>query len=141
MQSPRLQSQETAALRARASTARSAGRLVWWIVPALVIISASLFKLSIAQMGFVAAGAFGWAGTGCVRNAWRCGRLHCFFSGPALWIGAIGAMLTALRVLSGAHDLDYVVDGTAALVLLSFIPEVFWGKYVRPGRRGSVAGK
>lgn len=141
MQDPKMQSQEADTRRARDWTAQFPGRLIWWIIPALVIVIASLFRLSIAHMAFICAGAFAWAGAGCVRNAWRCGRLHCFFSGPALWLGALGAVLTGIRVLSGAHDLNYVVDGTAAFVLLSFIPEVLWGKYVRPAQRDSAAGQ
>lgn len=133
MQNARMHNPEAAARRARDWTAHFAGRLTWWIIPALILASGSLFKLSLAQMGFILAGTFAWMGTGCVLNARRCGRLHCYFSGPALWLGAIGGLLIGLRILSGSHDLNYVIFGAVALFVASYLPEAIWGKYVRSG--------
>lgn len=140
MQNPRMQNPETAARRATDLTAHFASRLIWWIIPALILASASLFKHSLSQMGFVLAGAFAWMGTGCVLNARRCGRLHCYFSGPALWLGAIGGLLIGLRILSGSHDLNYVIFGAAALFVASYLPEAIWGKYVRSGSSEPLPG-
>lgn len=125
----RVQSPASAAFRASDWTAQRAGRLIWWIIPTLVGIAASSFRLSLVSIAFVWAGAFAWMGTGCALNALRCGRMHCFFSGPALWLGAIGAALIGSRVIAG--DLNYVLWGTVALVAASYLPEVVWGKYAR----------
>lgn len=110
-------------------TAHCSGQVFWWALPLVVGISAGLFNLSLADTGFVWAGVLAWMGTGCVLNAWRCGRLHCFFSGPVLWGGAIAAVLIGFRVLRGAHILNYVLWGTAALVAVSYLLEAFWGRY------------
>lgn len=127
--------------RAKDWSAQFAGRVIWWVIPALIGVAASSFTRSPEQTGFVFAGVFAWAGTGCVLNAWRCGRLHCFFSGPALWVGAIGAALVGFNVLPAAHDLNYVVLGTVALVVASRLPEAIWGKYTRSDHRGSFAAR
>ncbi len=126
---------------ARDWTGQLSGKLIWWIIPAVIASSASSLELSPGHMGFVWAAAFAWMGTGCVLNAWRCSRLHCFFSGPALWAGAIGSLLVGLRVLSGAHDLNDVILGTVVLFVMSYLPEAFWGKYARRGEGGSAAGR
>lgn len=131
---------ESDAGRARDWTAQFASRLIWWVLPALLIVAASSFRLSLMHTGFVFAGGFAWMGTGCALNAWRCGRLHCYFTGPVLWLGATGTMLAGFRVLSGAHDLNYSIYGTIALVVVSYIPEVLWGKYARIGLRGRAPG-
>lgn len=122
-------------------TAQFLGRMIWWVIPALIAVLASSFNFSTERTGFIFAGVFFWAGTGCLLNARRCGRLHCFFSGPALWIGAIAAMLVGLRIFSGAHALNDVVFGTVSLVLASRVPEVIWGKYIRGARSAPVAGR
>jgi hypothetical protein len=68
-------------------------------------------------------------GTGCGLNALRCGRRHCFISGPVLWVGAIATGLIALGILSGRNALGEAVNGTVALAALSFLSEWFWGLY------------
>lgn len=86
-------------------TSQFVGRFIWSIIPVLIIVAASSFKPSLVPMGFVFAGAFAWMGTGCLLNALRCGRRHCFFTGPALWLGVIGAAQIGLRVIPGIHAL------------------------------------
>ena len=66
---------------------------------------------------------------GCLLNARRCSRLHCFFSGPVLWLGAIAAALVGAGVIPGAQALNGVVLATAILFVLSYVPEAIWGKY------------
>ena len=124
-------SSDSVARRSKAWSRQYTGLLLWWGLPLLMGISAGFFRLSLHGTALVWAGAFAWMGTGCVLNALRCSRLHCFFSGPVLWLGALGALLVGLRVLSSAHALQYVLWGTAVLFALSYVPETIWGKYGR----------
>ena len=72
---------------------------------------------------------FVWMGTGCILNARRCHRLHCYISGPAFLLGAavLGLLAVGLVVLE-AHALNNIVGITLLAALLSFIPEI-WKKY------------
>jgi hypothetical protein len=74
---------------------------------------------------------FNWMGTGCVLNARRCHRLHCYIFGPAFFLGATALALFAAGVaLLGQHSLNNIVGITLTVVLLSFVPEMIWRKYV-----------
>ena len=105
------------------------GFTFWWGIPIALGVLANLWHRSLAATAFVWAVALAWMGTGCALNALRCGRRHCFISGPVLWLGAIAAGLIALGILSGRNALSDAVNGTIALAALSFLSECFWGLY------------
>jgi hypothetical protein len=71
----------------------TASRAAWllWYVPIAVIIAGSFWA---AGRNWLWAGAFGVMGTGCVINARRCHRLHCYFTGP-LFLAAAGYAIAA----------------------------------------------
>ncbi len=56
------------------------------------------------------------AGTACLANASRCGRLHCFVTGPGFLLGAVATLVDA----SGVMAIDWrwilatVIGGTAS---------------------------
>lgn len=108
---------------------RPIGVIVWWGVPVALGVSTNFLDLSPAHTALTWAGAFAWMGTGCALNALRCGRRHCFFAGPVLWLGSIAAGLAALGVISGRDALGEVVNGTVALAALSWLSECIWGSY------------
>lgn len=110
-------------------TRQPLGALSWWGLPILIGVGANFFTLTRPETAGLWAGLFAWMGAGCILNAWRCGRRHCFISGPALWVGAVGAALVGLKRLSGPHVLEEVVWATVVLVVVSFVPEAVWGKY------------
>jgi hypothetical protein len=109
------------------------GFIFWWGVPISLGISTNFMHLPLVKAAFLWAIALAWMGTGCVLNALRCGRRHCFISGPVLWLGAIATLFVALGLFSGRNALGAVVNGTIALAALSFLSEWFWGLYA--GRR------
>jgi hypothetical protein len=79
----------------------------------------------------VCAASFARIATGCLLNAGRCHRVHCYISGPVLLLGLIFAGL----VVSGAADasprtFSNAVSGTLVVALLSFVPEIVWRRYV-----------
>ncbi len=126
--------------RARDWTSQYRRAVIWWWAPAGMAIGAGFFHLSHPARGLIWAAAFAWMGAGCALNARRCGRRHCYFSGPAFGLGALGAALSGFRVLPVAHPLNHVVWGTIVLVAASYLPEAFWGKYVRMSPSDRVSG-
>jgi hypothetical protein len=107
----------------------SSAFVIWWGLPIALGVGSGFLGLPLVQSAFLWAGLFAWMGAGCVLNALRCARLHCFISGPALWLGAIASGLIGFGVITGRHALGNVIDVTTALVVLSYVPEWFRGKY------------
>lgn len=103
--------------------------VVWWGLPIVIGVCSNFLGLSLGQAAFLWAGVFAWMGTGCILNALRCARLHCFIAGPVLWLGAIASGLVGLGVISGRNLLGDVVNATIVLVILSYLPEWLRGKY------------
>ena len=68
---------------------------------------------------------------GCLVNAMRCGRLHCYWTGPFFLLGAIASLLYGLGILplgeSGWGIIGYTL--LAGVVLLTYLPEHFLGRY------------
>jgi hypothetical protein len=105
--------------------------LVWWCLPLAVGVAANLLALPAPATALVWMTLFIWMGTGCVLNARRCHRLHCYISGPAFFLGAAAlALVAASAALFGQHSLNNIVGITLTVVLLSFVPEMIWRKYV-----------
>lgn len=105
-----------------------------WGIPILILTSMNFahgfipFKLIVLIM----AGTFLWMGLGCILNARRCHRRHCYYSGPIFLAGAAGILLVGFEIISlGPDGLIYVVWGTLGFVMLTFVSELFWGKYVK----------
>ena len=104
--------------------------LLWWCLPLAAGFAINLLALQLRATTLVWALAFAWMGLGCVLNARRCHRLHCYISGPAFFMGAVVVGLLGLGVLTlGQHALNNAVAFTLAAALLSFVPEFVWRKY------------
>ncbi len=110
-----------------------------WAIPGLILFSMNFAQGVIPFEGIVMimAGTLLWMGLGCVLNARRCHRRHCIYSGPILIAGAAAVLLVGFEFITlGSDGLINVVWGTFALVALTFIPELIWGKYARPNGDG-----
>lgn len=68
---------------------------------------------------------------GCFVNAMRCGRLHCYWTGPFFLLGAIASLTYGLGILplgeSGWGIIGYSL--LAGVVFLTYLPEYFLGRY------------
>ena len=104
--------------------------LVLWGVP-----------LTLVALGLVWSDARAWlwgpamtlAGLACLANAARCGRLHCFLTGPLFLLGAAATLAAHLGIVSLASSwiLAAMIAGTA----LGYAAEWIRGTYVgTPGR-------
>ncbi len=108
--------------------------MLGWGMPILVLLSMNFARGIIPYHGIVAilAGTLAWMGIGCLINARRCGRRHCYLAAPILLAGAIGVLFVAYDIIDlGADGLNIIVWGTGLLVGLTFVPEWIWGKYRR----------
>jgi hypothetical protein len=104
--------------------------IIWWGLPLTLALASNLLRLRLADAGWIWSAAMAWMGIGCLLNARRCRRLHCFIAGPALLLGAAAAALIATGVVDmGPHALSYVTLVVFAVALLSFIPEMVWRRY------------
>lgn len=76
-------------------------------------------------------------GVVCVVNAMRCGRIHCYFTGPFLLLIAAASLIHGLGVVSlgpgGWQWLGLVAAAGAAALLI--VPERLWGRYASRARR------
>lgn len=105
--------------------------LLWWVLPIAVGFSANFFPFSTRTIGAIWTVAFLWMGMGCLLNARRCHRLHCYISGPVFVLGAIFTASVASGIVDPApHLFSNVVNGTLVLTLLSFVPEMVWKRYI-----------
>jgi hypothetical protein len=103
--------------------------LLWWCLPLGFGFAANFFGLPVRVTAIMWMILFVWMGTGCILNARRCHRLHCYISGPTFLLGAVVLGLLAAGLLGFApHNLNNIVGVTLLAALLSFVPEI-WKKY------------
>jgi hypothetical protein len=108
--------------------------VVFWL-PVLALIAGGFPAVGQGWRTAIWVIALSTMGVGCIANALRCGRVHCYLTGPFLVIMAVVALLYGLAGMPfGAHGWNMlaltVLIGTVALW---FIPEVLFGRY-RQGR-------
>ena len=122
---------DNAALASRSDWFREPlSALLWWCVPILLGVAAEVLISSARVVAAVWAGAFVWMGVGCLSNASRCHRLHCYLSGPVFLVGAVVVNLLGFGAIDlGRHALENAVSVTLTLALLSFVPEWILGRY------------
>lgn len=105
--------------------------LLVWKLPVAVLVTSAILALSPPVRGVIWALAFGTMGLGCVRNALRCRRVHCYFTGPLFLALAGLALLYGTSVLDlGSNGWTWI--GGVALgggVGLTVLPERLWGRY------------
>ncbi len=77
--------------------------------------------------------AFLIMGIACVANARRCGRVHCYFTGPLFLLSSGLSAVHGWNVIDlGPNAWQLMGYGTFALAfVLYFVPEAVWGKYYR----------
>jgi hypothetical protein len=109
-------------------------RLVLWQVPLLLFVAGILLGPAWRTVSWTAALAV--AGAACVANAARCGRLHCYFTGPFYLLAALATLTHGLGLLPlGSAGWTWIGAGVAVgSFLFGCVPEWIWGTYARRDR-------
>jgi MFS family permease len=117
--------------RRRDLSCGATGLLIWLLPIAILAVTAGL--------GGGAFRAVTWPvlltlmGAACLLNARRCGRLHCFITGPFFLLLAALSLLYGLGIAPlGPHGWQWLLN--ILLIggcFLTWVPEWLFGKYVR----------
>jgi len=112
----------------------TAGALFW--LPVLALVVTGFLHIGQGWRTAVWTVALMTMGTACFANALRCGRVHCYVTGPFFLIMAMVTLLFGLGVAPlGKHGWNLIATTVLVGALaLCCLPEVFFGRY----RRGDV---
>ena len=104
--------------------------LLWWGPWLLIIIGTFTGEVAHTVLWTV---GFAVAGAACLANARRCGRRHCFYTGPVYLLAALASLLYGLRVLPmGANGWGWIVGVALAVSLIACCGlEPLQGRYIR----------
>jgi hypothetical protein len=123
--------------------ASSRAYMIAWGIPTAALVSG--IALPPRARTIIWSTALVWMGAACVMNALRCGRLHCYLTGPFFLLMAVVVLVHGFRILwLGPHGwlwlgLSLIVVGGG---LLWYLPERVWGKYsIRGDDGGSRNGR
>src|SRR5260370_273671 len=78
---------------------RPVAGFLWWFLPLGLALAANFLALPVRGTATIWVILFVWMGTGCILNARRCHRLHCYISGPVFLLGAVALGLLAAGLL------------------------------------------
>ncbi len=95
--------------QSRADLVRSRTGWVVWGIPGALFLVGIAWDLARAWLWVP---SLTIAGLACVANAFRCGRLHCFVTGPVLLLGALATLASAAGMV--AIDWRAVLAAVAA---------------------------
>jgi len=113
----------------------AASTAVLFGLPIVVLFVSGFFQIGQGWRTAVWVVALAIMGTTCVINALRCGRVHCYVTGPFFLAMAVVALLYGVGVIPlGTHGWNLI--GGAVLIgalILCCLPEAFLGKYRRAG--------
>lgn len=104
---------------------------VVYFVPAVALVVAGNLDVGTIWRTVVWSASLFVMGTGCIANAVRCGRTHCYLTGPFFLVMALATTLYGFGLLPlGSNGWNLI--GLAVLVgavVLGCLPELFLGKY------------
>jgi len=103
--------------------------ILFWGLPVIAMIGAISVAHPAKTLIWIA--ALVWMGLACAYNARRCGRTHCYYTGPFFLIMTIPVALHGFQILwLGVEGWKWlgIVIGVGAAGLWCFT-EKLWGKY------------
>ena len=104
--------------------------LLYWL-PAIAIVVAGAPAISNGWRTIVWTVALATMAVACIVNALRCGRVHCYVTGPFFLLMALVALSYGLGILHlGANGWNLLgLVGLVGVLALWYLPEMFFGKY------------
>ena len=109
-----------------------------WKLPPVVMVGVALLDVDSGGQALVWAPSLAIFGAGCVVNALRCRRVHCYFTGPFFLLMAAVSLLHGVGVLSLGEEAWTWIELVTLIgaITLVFLPELVWGRYWTP-RQGA----
>ncbi|HJR09854.1 MAG TPA: hypothetical protein VJ823_00410 [Rhodanobacteraceae bacterium] len=106
------------------------GPWLLWVAPWILIVASGSLGDNRVRTGAWTF-AFAVMGSACVVNARRCGRRHCFYTGPLFLLAALTSLLHGTGVLPlGRNGWNWIIGITVAGSLLACCGlEPLFGKY------------
>ena len=104
--------------------------LLYWL-PAIAIVVAGAPAISNGRRTIVWTVALATMALACIVNALRCGRVHCYVTGPFFLLMALVALSYGLGILHlGGNGWNLLgLIGLIGALALWYLPEMFFGKY------------
>jgi len=106
-------------------------------LPAIAIVAVGPLAISSGWRAVVWTVALATMGMACIVNALRCGRVHCYLTGPFFLLMALVALSYGLGILhvgGNGWNLLGLITLIGAIALWC-LPEMLLGKYRQPNRR------
>lgn len=106
---------------------------VVFCVPVVIIVLSGALEMGNSGRGVVWAACLTVMATGCLVNARRCGRMHCYFTGPFFILMALASLSYGVGWLPlGSGGWNWIGGVTlCGAVVLGCVPELLLGKYRR----------
>jgi hypothetical protein len=105
-------------------------------LPIAIIVVSGFFSMPTILRAAIWALCLFVMGAACAVNALRCGRMHCYFTGPFFFLLALLALLYGAGIVPlGRYGWNVI--GFAAVVgtlVLYYVPELIFGRYRRSPR-------
>ena len=106
-----------------------------WKLPGIVMVGSAILDIGSVGQALIWAPCLGIFAVGCLANAMRCRRVHCYFTGPFFLVMAAASLLHGAGVVSlGEAGWSWIelMTLTGAAVFF-YVPELLWGKYFGSG--------
>lgn len=103
--------------------ARGASALLLWGIPVIALIAGANWRHGL----YLWIPAFLVMGGGCLANAARCGRLHCYIMGPLFLLAAIYATMAVFHLAPMRAEI--FLFSIVAIFLLAMLAEIPFGRY------------
>jgi apolipoprotein N-acyltransferase len=104
-----------------------------YCLPSAAIVASGALAMASPLRGVLWAACLAVMAAGCLANALRCGRTHCYFTGPFLIVMALTSLAYGFGVLAlgpgGWNEVSAATLGGA--ILFTFVPELVLGRYRR----------
>jgi uncharacterized membrane protein HdeD (DUF308 family) len=109
---------------------------LYW-VPVIAIAMTAAPHVTSGWRTVVWTAALSVMGAACLINAARCGRMHCYLTGPFFLLMALVTLLYGLGLLSLKGNGWNLIGLTILIgaILLCCLPELFLGKYRKSAAR------